>query len=291
MAVFSEVHLDHETTFANLRAIFQGYCDADFLPLVLVLCGNFSSTPVEADADQLERYKEGFAQLGDVLLRFPRLLDETHLVLVPGPDDPVATPLLPRARLPAPLVERLERRLPRAFCAERLHWMSNPCRIVYFTQELVVFRDDIMSKMLRSALPLRHELSEGDLQKFVRVCRPADAAACLHAAGPGAPVPAPAAGAPGALGVRPRPPAIPHAQCGRCAVRCCSGWADLLADLGRPVRAVCAHVRGVPCGEPGLLPRGRVWLGDLLPCHRADRAQVRTTMGTRVHRSELPRGW
>lgn len=211
MAVFSEVHLDHGPSLSNLRAIFQGYHDADFIPYVIVLCGNFSATPVEADGEQLERYQEGFANLAELLLRFPRLVEQTHFVFVPGPDDPAATPVLPRARLPAPLVERFERRMPASFCEERLHWMSNPCRILYFSQEIVVFRDDVMSKMLRSAVRLKHEISEGDLQKFVRV--PAHAA-CLDAAGPSASVSPPPAGAPRAVGVRQCPAPIPDAQCG-----------------------------------------------------------------------------
>ena len=56
-----------------------------------------------------------------------------------------------------------------------------------------------------------HEISEGDLQKFVRV--PAHAA-CLDAAGPSASVSPPPAGAPRAVGVRQCPAPIPDAQCG-----------------------------------------------------------------------------
>lgn len=166
IAVFSDVHLDHAASLASLRAILQGYEDADFIPLALVLCGNFSAAPVEATGDW-GAYAAAFEAFASVLMRFPRILHESHLVFVPGPDDPAATPVLPRTRLPAPLVAGFERRLPAAFVAERLHWMSNPCRLVYFSQEMVVFRDDIMSKMLRSAVRLRHELAEGDLQKFL----------------------------------------------------------------------------------------------------------------------------
>lgn len=168
-AVFSEVHLDHAASLTHLRAIFQGYVDADFVPYAIVLCGNFGAAPDVADAEQLERYASGFEALAELLQRFPRLLRETHFVFVPGPDDPAATPVLPRARLPAPIAARFERRLPGEFCAARVHWASNPCRLVYFSQEVVVFRDDLMSKMLRSAVKLKHELREGDLQKFVRV--------------------------------------------------------------------------------------------------------------------------
>lgn len=218
IAVLSEVHLDHAATLSHLRALFQGYHDADFVPLAMVLCGNFCGTRGADDAAHLARYEEGFAALAEILARFPRLLDEMHLVLVPGPDDPVATPVLPRARIPAPLVARFERRLPRAFCAERVHWASNPCRLVYFSQEIVVFRDDVMSKMLRSALPLSTDVHAADLPKLVRGAAPD--AARLHAARPGAPVPPAAARAPGAVGVRARPAAVPDAQRGACVCVC-----------------------------------------------------------------------
>lgn len=167
IAVFSDVHLDVERALSSLRAILQGYDDAGFIPLAIVLCGNFSSTRATTDGEQLERYMASFQALAEVLLRFPRILAQSHLVMVPGPADPVATPVLPRGRLPAPLVERFERRLPRAFVEERLHWMSNPCRLVYYSQEVVIFRDDLMSKMLRSAVRLKDEVKEGDLQKFL----------------------------------------------------------------------------------------------------------------------------
>ncbi|KAL4402767.1 DNA-directed DNA polymerase epsilon, subunit B [Malassezia pachydermatis] len=166
MAVFSDVYLNEASTLRHLRAILQGYQDADFLPLAIVLCGPFSSVPVEA-AGAMEAYMQGFAHLADVLLAFPRVLQSCHLVLVPGARDPAATPVLPRPRIPAPLVERMERKLPRSFVEERLHWMSNPCRLVYFSQEIVVFRDDIMSKMLRSAILLKDQVAPGDLQKYL----------------------------------------------------------------------------------------------------------------------------
>lgn len=166
VTVLSDVHLDDPATLAHLRAILQGYQDADFVPLAIVLCGHFSSTPVEVDG-ALETYAASFARLADIMTRFPRLLESCHWVFVPGARDPAATPLLPRPRIPAPLVERFERRLPRDFCETRLHWMSNPCRLVYFSQDIVIFRDNIMSKMLRSAMLLKDHLEAGDLQKYL----------------------------------------------------------------------------------------------------------------------------
>ncbi|WFD36398.1 DNA-directed DNA polymerase [Malassezia cuniculi] len=167
ISVFSDVHLDHEKSIAQLHAILQGYDRAGFIPFAVVLCGNFCSPAVaETDGEQFERYKNAFARLADVLVQFPRVLASCHFVFVPGPADPVATPLCPRPRIPAPLVERFERRLPRSFVESRLHWASNPCRIVYFSQEIVVFRDDIMSRMLRSAVQLG-PVRDRDLHKYL----------------------------------------------------------------------------------------------------------------------------
>ncbi|WFD32012.1 DNA-directed DNA polymerase [Malassezia sp. CBS 17886] len=167
IAVFSDVHLDHAKPRANLRAILQGYDDADFIPFALVLCGNFCADAPDGRGVHTARFRDAFQHLADLLVAFPRILERSHLVIVPGPGDPVASHVLPRARLPAPLVDAFERRLPRAFVRERLHWTSNPCRLVFFSQELVVFREDAMSKMLRNAVRLKDEINEGDLQKFL----------------------------------------------------------------------------------------------------------------------------
>lgn len=163
IAVFSDVFLNVPTTLSRLRAILQGYEDADFLPLAIVLCGHFSSVPLEADG-ALAAYADSFAQLGDLLAQCPRVLAACHLVFVPGPRDPAATGVLPRPRLPAPIAERLEARLPPG---ARVHWMSNPCRLVYYSQEVVVFRDDLLRKMLRHAVLLRGDLSAADMPKFL----------------------------------------------------------------------------------------------------------------------------
>ena len=67
IAVLSEVHLDHAASLSNLRALFQGYHDADFVPLAIVLCGNFCGTRGADDAAHLARYEEGFAALAEIL--------------------------------------------------------------------------------------------------------------------------------------------------------------------------------------------------------------------------------
>jgi DNA polymerase epsilon subunit 2 len=103
-----------------------------------------------------------FSALGDLLLEFPALVRSAQFVLVPGSADPVATALLPRPPLPSVVAGAL-----RAKLGGRVHLASNPCRIIYFSQELVVFRDDIMARMLRNTVVLKHHAHHADLKKYV----------------------------------------------------------------------------------------------------------------------------
>lgn len=78
-----------------------------------------------------------------------------HFVFVPGPADPydVSNLILPRRPLPPSLTTAVRDKLPKVTFA------SNPCRITYKSQEIVVFRDDLMSRMLRNTVRLKNDLS------------------------------------------------------------------------------------------------------------------------------------
>ena len=51
-----------------------------------------------------------------------------------------------RPAFPSFLTEDLQRKVPSA------QFVSNPCRIQYCTQEIVVFREDVMTKMCRNSI-------------------------------------------------------------------------------------------------------------------------------------------
>ncbi|PWZ02294.1 DNA polymerase epsilon, subunit B [Testicularia cyperi] len=159
--IISDLHLDHPKTLTNLRAMLQGYTDADFLPYAFILCGNFSSTPWTG-ADMITKYQAAFASLADVLAMFPAIVRTSHFVMVPGPNDPFSTPLVPRPGLPDLFTAKLRSRL-----GSRLHVASNPCRISYFSQEIVIYRDDVMARMLRNTVSLKEEAAEADLKKYL----------------------------------------------------------------------------------------------------------------------------
>ncbi len=68
---------------------------------------------------------------------------------MPGPDDPGPGPVLPQPPLPACLTAALRAALPSAVFA------SNPCRLRYCTQRIVLFRHDLLRRLRRRAiLPL-----------------------------------------------------------------------------------------------------------------------------------------
>lgn len=50
----------------------------------------------------------------------------------------------------------------------KIHFATNPCRIKFFDQEIVIFREDMMSKMLRNMIGTKAEISSEDLKRYVR---------------------------------------------------------------------------------------------------------------------------
>lgn len=159
--IFSDLHLDHAKTMSAFATVLQGYVDADFIPFALVLCGNFASQQYSS-ADMMQRYKAGFAALGDTLSSFPSVVRTSHIILVPGPQDPFSSSLVPRPALPEALVQPLLSKL--KALQGTVHLASNPCRISYFSQQLVVYRDDTMFSTchhhLGMAVPSRGDAEE-----------------------------------------------------------------------------------------------------------------------------------
>ncbi|GAA6062035.1 hypothetical protein JCM10212_005468 [Sporobolomyces blumeae] len=163
--VLSDLHLDNPKVVTALRKVLTVYdeMDHDDVPRLFVLCGNFRSRPWLADGDNLREYTDLFAQLASLLASFPTLLSLSHFLLVPGPTDPYSSLTLPRPALPEALLKPLVAKVP------NLSLGSNPCRVRWFSQELVIFRDDLMRRMMRNAVRFSDEdgqgVKRGDLRK------------------------------------------------------------------------------------------------------------------------------
>ncbi|GAB9463817.1 hypothetical protein Gpo141_00001264 [Globisporangium polare] len=157
--VLSDVHLDDPQVMKHLDVLFQGL--ESVLPVLFVLMGDFISSSIGggAGSNSLQDLKEYFDELATLILKYPRLAEFSKFVLVPGPNDPGSSRAFPRHPLPSMCTQELMRRVPNVTCT------TNPCRIRYYTQDLVIFRDNLHQKMQRHALlpvVLEDENEHGD---------------------------------------------------------------------------------------------------------------------------------
>ncbi|XP_064617729.1 DNA polymerase epsilon subunit 2-like [Liolophura sinensis] len=143
MLVFlSDVWLDDTRVMDKLRLLFSGY--AEFPPTCFVFCGNFLSASYGNSHSSI--LKENLQSLGNLISEYKELVENSRFVFVPGPNDCGMATILPRTAIPSCLTTGVTSKLPTAVFA------SNPCRIQYCTQEIVVFREDIVTKMCRNCV-------------------------------------------------------------------------------------------------------------------------------------------
>ena len=143
MFVFlSDVWLDKANVLEKLEKVFAGYAEQP--PTCFVLMGNFLSTPYGNDETNI--LKNHLKTLADIISEHEELLEKSTFVFVPGPTDPGFTNIFPRPPMPKLLTEEFLKKIPTA------KFVSNPCRIQFCTQELVIFREDIVSKMCRNCI-------------------------------------------------------------------------------------------------------------------------------------------
>ncbi|OJT04135.1 DNA polymerase epsilon subunit B [Trametes pubescens] len=160
--VLSDVWLDRPETLLGLRKLFDNCMENSFIPKVIVLCGNFTSVGIpQGNGREVRRYQENFDALADVIASYPLITRSTHFVMVPGPLDVTMNSVLPRRPLLSSFVSRLKSRLP------NVHFATNPCRIKFFEQEIVVFREDLMSRMLRNLVGVKPDVKNDDLKRYL----------------------------------------------------------------------------------------------------------------------------
>ncbi|KAI9355246.1 DNA polymerase alpha/epsilon subunit B-domain-containing protein [Pilaira anomala] len=157
--IISDLHLDQPKVMKALRIILDGYSNAQ-VPLAFIFIGNFSSKPFRYSASQTSEYKDNFSALADLIGEFHNLATHSNFVFVPGPKDPWGGNTLPQREIPPSFIGRMQQKV------RKFTFTTNPCRIRYCTQELVIFREDMLSKIWRNTLltpnleidddPIRH---------------------------------------------------------------------------------------------------------------------------------------
>eukprot|EP00918_Siedleckia_nematoides_P029578 GHVU01063759.1.p1 GENE.GHVU01063759.1~~GHVU01063759.1.p1 ORF type:complete len:578 (-),score=39.09 GHVU01063759.1:62-1795(-) len=178
--VMSDFHLDNPSVLINFEQILMGYeqqyNSSDGVirpPPVWILCGNFSQKPFIFDGAMTLQYTALFTNLASTLAKHPTITPHIHLVIVPGPNDPWSSTTLPRPPLPLAIVKPLlatSSRIPKG----NVHLASNPCRIRWMSQELVIYRENLMSKISRNLVTeslkdptTLRETERSDMSKFL----------------------------------------------------------------------------------------------------------------------------
>ena len=159
--------------------MFDNCVESNFIPKVIVLCGNFTSSGLaQGNSSDIQRYhgtsahnsnrhswthleSDNFDSLADLIASYPVITQMTHFLFVPGPLDISANAVLPRRPLLSSFTTKLKTKVLRA------HFGSNPCRIKFFGQEIVVYREDLMARLLRNLVGVKPDVRNDDLKRFV----------------------------------------------------------------------------------------------------------------------------
>ncbi|CAM9690353.1 unnamed protein product, partial [Chrysoparadoxa australica] len=143
--IISDVHLNSQVVLEKLRSIFAGFEKVTPAP-VFVLMGNFCEKPMNMASGSVEEARARFKALAELIRDFPDLAESANFVIVPGPADPGAGNTLPRYPLPDTFTEDLRN------VVRNLHLTTNPARLRFYSQEVVVYREDILKKMQRHCI-------------------------------------------------------------------------------------------------------------------------------------------
>ncbi|CAL9231124.1 unnamed protein product [Arabidopsis halleri] len=144
--ILSDIWLDDEEVIRKLETVLDGFESVETVPSLFVFMGNFCSRPCNLSFGSYSSLREQFGKLGRMIGNHPRLKENSRFLFIPGPGDAGPSTVLPRCALPNYLTEELRNIIPNAI------FSSNPCRVKFYNQEIVFFRQDLLYRMRRSCL-------------------------------------------------------------------------------------------------------------------------------------------
>ncbi|KAF0975023.1 hypothetical protein FDP41_005776 [Naegleria fowleri] len=176
IVVVSDVCLDKPNVFEKLGLLFDYFKwnqhnrvsgdRYELIPAIFLFIGNFISRPFQfyttgsssssaATSDRVQ-YQKNFEKLAKMIEeRFPNYIHtskETEnaplFVFVPGPNDPTLSPngVLPKSSVLSNISKAFKSKVPNSI------FTTNPCRIRFYTHEIVIFRQDLQQQMRRHAI-------------------------------------------------------------------------------------------------------------------------------------------
>ncbi|MBA0864953.1 hypothetical protein Goshw_007575 [Gossypium schwendimanii] len=145
--ILSDIWLDNEQkVMEKLETVLNGFENVEIVPSLFVFMGDFCSHPCNLSFHSFSSLRSQFGKLGRMIEAHPRLKEQSKFLFIPGPNDTGPSTVLPRCALPKYLTEELQKHVPNAI------FSSNPCRVKFYTQEMVFFRQDLLYRMRRSCL-------------------------------------------------------------------------------------------------------------------------------------------
>ena len=163
----SDTFLDNLVTLQGFKKIFNKLESAivneddEEIPIGIVLMGSFISKAINSMHSSVstisnsESYKNNFDSFTNLLSGYPNIIQRIKFIIIPGANDPWQSThslgssnlnYFPQSSIPNLFVNRLERLLPKGNLV--IGW--NPIRISYLNQEIVIMKEDIMSKFKRN---------------------------------------------------------------------------------------------------------------------------------------------
>lgn len=149
----ADIFLDKTNTFDALKKTFDNLERNP--PIAIVFFGSFVSIPLHPalnsrNVSATVSYKDNFDTLATLLSDYESLINETQMIFIPGPNDPWAsmfslgtTSMWPQKQIPSSFCGKMNR------VCKKIHWGSNPMRIAYLAQEIVLARDDLSARFKR----------------------------------------------------------------------------------------------------------------------------------------------
>lgn len=95
LLILSDVFLDRSDVFDRLKALFTKYKE-DACPPSFLFCGDFVSSNFSMDSTGIHRLLRLFTSLAELIASFPRLVEFSDFIFIPGPRDVGTNGLFPR---------------------------------------------------------------------------------------------------------------------------------------------------------------------------------------------------
>lgn len=154
-------------------------------PVSIVFVGPFTSQALTitegTSVNQLThsgRYKAGFDNIANVLENFKGICENCKLVFVPGDGDPWismvtknSSSVWPQMKIPSVFGSKLER------VAKNVEWASNPCRLNYLSQDILIINNNIAESLRRNDFTYLCELNDEEIERALNRQRREDSGA------------------------------------------------------------------------------------------------------------------